>query len=267
MRTRGRRSSRAWNPGSGRRARARGAAGAFGRGGVIDVVVLVPLAILLAALIALVAVPSGTPLLGLDHGDFARAALAVAFLTWLFLTGVRRAGPQGFARVLGGAVIWAAIIVGLTGVYAYRFEVSDIADRVMGELFPCEPQVGTSGEVIVNRRLGGEFIIPAKVDGVRVAFLFDTGATTVVLRAQDAARVGVDAAGLDYDVSVVTANGAAMAAETRIGEIAVGPIVMRNVAALVVKPGALSESLLGMSFLERLQSYTVERGRLIMRAK
>ena len=58
-----------------------------------------------------------------------------------------------------------------------------------------------------------------------------------------------------------------MAAETRIDEIAIGPIVMRNVRALVARPGALSESLLGMSFLERLQSYTVERGRLILKAK
>jgi aspartyl protease family protein len=137
----------------------------------------------------------------------------------------------------------------------------------MAELFPGEPQIGQTGEVIVNRRLGGEFVVPGKVDGVRVAFLFDTGASTVVLRDQDARRVGVDPGALDFDVSVVTANGAAMAAPTRIAELAVGPIVMRNVSALVVRPGALSESLLGMSFLERLQSYTVERGRLIMRAR
>jgi aspartyl protease family protein len=230
-------------------------------------VVALPLALLAAALIALLAVPAETPILGLDHGSFARAAFGVAFLMWLLLAGARRAGPAGLARVIGGAAIWAAIIIGLTGVYAYRFEVSDIADRVMAELFSSEPQIGQSGEVIVNRRLGGEFIVPAKVGGARVAFLFDTGASVVVLRAQDAQRIGVDAAGLDYSVSVVTANGAAMAAPTRIGEIAVGPIVMRNVAALVARPGALSESLLGMSFLERLQSYTVERGRLILRGK
>jgi aspartyl protease family protein len=58
-----------------------------------------------------------------------------------------------------------------------------------------------------------------------------------------------------------------MAATTRIDKISVGPIVVRNVRALVAKPGALSESLLGMSFLERLQSYSVERGRLVLKAK
>jgi len=230
-------------------------------------VVLIPLALLAAALVALVGVPAQTPILGLDHGSFARAAFGVVFLLWLLPILARRAGPGALARVLASLAIWVAIVLGLTGVYAYRFEVSDVADRIIAELFPGDAQIGQSGEVIVNRRLGGEFVIPAKVDGVRVAFLFDTGASTVVLRAEDARRIGVDAADLDFSVSVVTANGAAMAAPTRIDEIAVGPIVARNVRALVARPGALSESLIGMSFLERLQSYTVERGRLILRAK
>jgi aspartyl protease family protein len=180
---------------------------------------------------------------------------------------MRRAGAAGVARVIGGVATWAMLIVGLTGVYAYRFELSDIADRVMAELAPGEPQVGRGGEVIVNRRFGGEFIIPAKVNDAPVAFIFDTGASSVVLRAQDAAKVGVDASLLDFDVSVVTANGSALAAPTRLDKVSVGPIVMRDVRALVAKPGALSESLLGMSFLDRLQSYSVERGKLMLKGK
>ncbi len=113
----------------------------------------------------------------------------------------------------------------------------------------------------------GEFAVAARVNGARVTFLFDTGASMVVLSAADARRAGVDAAGLTFDVPVITANGAALAAEVRLGEIAVGSIVMRNVGALVARPGALEESLLGMSFLERLKRYTVERGRLVLTAK
>ena len=62
-------------------------------------------------------------------------------------------------------------------------------------------------------------------------------------------------------------KGAALAAEVRLDSVSVGPIVMQNVRALVARPGALDESLLGMSFLERLKGYTVERGRLILTAK
>ena len=226
-----------------------------------------PIGILAAALVALLVIPAETPILGLDHRSFQYASYGVAWLVWFALATVRRKGPGGLARAVMGVATWAMLIIGLTGVYAYRFELSDIADRVVAELRPGEPEIGRGGEVIVNRRLGGEFVVSAKVNGAPVTFLFDTGASNVVLRPEDAAKAGIDTEGLDFDAPVITANGAAMAALTHLDRIAVGPIVIRNVRALVAKPGALSESLLGMTFLERLQSYSVERGRLVLKAK
>ena len=79
--------------------------------------------------------------------------------------------------------------------------------------------------------------------------------------------MGVDVANLDYDVSVTTANGSALAADTTLDRIAVGPIVVRNVHALIARPGALNENLLGANFLDRLQSYSVERGRLVLKGR
>jgi aspartyl protease family protein len=173
---------------------------------------ILPLAILAAALAALFVIPEGAPIFGLDHASFARAVGALLIL-WLVLTGVRRAGAAGVARAIGGAAIWAVLIIGLTGVYAYRFELSDIADRVMAEFVPGEAQVGRGGEVIVNRRLGGEFVIPAKVNDLPVAFLFDTGASTVVLRAQDAA--GQDLRRSDRDARCARARGEARRPERK----------------------------------------------------
>ena len=222
-----------------------------------------PVLILAAALVALMAMPPGSRIFGLDHQQFAAAAalvaLLVSILSWTHAADI--------VRVLGSVAVWAALVAALTGAYAYRFEAADIFGRIAGELMPSEPQVGQGGEVIVNRRLGGEFAVAAKVNGKRVTFLFDTGASVVVLTADDARRAGIDTSGLSFDVPVMTANGAAEAAETRLDEIAVGPIAMRNVRALVAKPGALEQSLLGMTFLERLKSYTVERGRLILTAR
>jgi len=148
---------------------------------------------------------------------------------------------------------------------ASRLPTSPGASRASS--FPSEPQVGRGGEVIINRRLSGEFAITGRVNGARATFLFDTGASAVVLTAADARRAGVDAGDLAFNVPVSTANGAAMAAETRLDRIAIGPIIMRNVPALIARRGALDESLLGMSFLERLKSYTVERDRLILVAR
>jgi len=228
---------------------------------------VLPIALLALAAATLLSTPPETPIIGLDHRRFASAAVGAAILIWLILSGFRSPRPSDIARMATAAMSWAALLVALTGVYAYRFEASEIVGRITGELFPSEPQVGQGGEVIVNRRLSGEFVIAARVNGARVSFLFDTGASAVVLSAADAKRAGISAAGLTFDVPVATANGSGLAAEARIDRIAIGPIVMRNVPAMVARPGALDESLLGMSFLERLKSYTVERDRLVMVAK
>jgi aspartyl protease family protein len=222
-----------------------------------------PLAILAAMAAVLVLTPAETQIVGLDHRAFAAAATLLAMLIYL-LSGAR---ASDIARVASSVAVWAALLVALTGVYAYRFEAADFFGRVAAELLPSEPQVGQGGEVMINRRLSGEFAVASKVDGARVTFLFDTGASMVVLTAADARKAGIDTRGLAFDVPVSTANGSALAAEIRLDQVAVGPIVMRNVPALVARPGALEESLLGMSFLERLKSYTVERGRLILTAR
>jgi aspartyl protease family protein len=228
---------------------------------------ILPVAVLAVACAALLLTPHDSLLVGLNHQQFASAAIGVSLLLWLVLSGWRTARPSDIARVVSTAAIWAIAFIALTGVYAYRFEASAIVGRITGELLPSEPQVERGGEVIVNRRLSGEFAIAGRVNAARVTFLFDTGASAVVLTAEDARRAGVDTSRLVFDVPVATANGSAMAAETRLDQIAVGPIVMRNVPALVARRGALDESLLGMSFLERLESYTVERDRLVMVAK
>jgi aspartyl protease family protein len=64
---------------------------------------------------------------------------------------------------------------------------------------------------------------------------------------------------------VHTANGTTFAAPVRLRSIAVGPIELRDVEALVTKPGSLNENLLGMSFLRRLRSYEVSKEFLTLR--
>jgi aspartyl protease family protein len=226
-----------------------------------------PIALLLAALTALWLTPPERPLLGLSHGDFARGAAGVSILLWLTLSGLTRAGPAGAARVLANAAVWALLTFVMVAVYAYRFEFSEIADRVMDEINPSAERVGPGGEVVIRRRWTGEFIVPGKVNGRPVTFVLDTGASAVVLTAEDAAAAGLSFTKDDYSVGVTTANGATTAAPARLDRISVGPIVERGVRALVAQPGTLRQSLLGMSFLERLKGFAVEGGRLALKGR
>src|SRR5436305_8649960 len=113
---------------------------------------------------------------------------------------------------------------------------------------------------------GGSFSVSASVNGARVAMVLDTGASAVVLTQEAAKVAGLPLEVLNYDVSVDTANGRTRAASVTLDRLAVGGIVERAVPALVAQPGQLRTNLLGMSFLNRLESWEVRGERLMLRA-
>jgi aspartyl protease family protein len=120
-----------------------------------------------------------------------------------------------------------------------------------------------SRTVELSRGNGGHFWADARIDGLRLELVVDTGATQVALRAGDAARLGIHPSARDYSVKVSTANGITRAALVELRMIEIGNIVVRDVPALVHADDALGVNLLGMSFLSRVR-FTHERGRLIL---
>ena len=118
--------------------------------------------------------------------------------------------------------------------------------------------------VEVGRSNGGDFSITAQINGARVAMVLDTGASSVVLTRDDAKAAGLPLEVLKYTVNIDTANGRARAAPVTLDRVAVGGLVERSVEALVAQPGQLKTSLLGMSFLNRLQSWQVSGDRLVL---
>ena len=118
-----------------------------------------------------------------------------------------------------------------------------------------------------SRARGGDFSVRVEVNGARVPMLVDTGASSVVLTAEAARTAGLPVDLLKYDVPIETASGRAQAAAVVLDRVAIGNIAERRVPALVSAPGVLKTSLLGMSFLNRLESFEVRGGQLVMRAK
>jgi len=125
------------------------------------------------------------------------------------------------------------------------------------------PVSNNSRSLEIRAGQGGHFATDARVDGRRIAFVVDTGASQITIRESDAARLGFHPSRRDYAVRIQTANGEGRAALVEIGMIEVGNIVVRDVKALVVSDEALSVNLLGMSFLSRIR-WTHERGRLVL---
>jgi aspartyl protease family protein len=110
----------------------------------------------------------------------------------------------------------------------------------------------------------GHYWAEADVNGGRVRFLVDTGASAVALTIADARRLGIQTEKLTYTYKVVTASGQARAAPVTLGRVSVAGAEMNDVEALVIEKG-LESSLLGMSYLGRLASFEATRTSLILR--
>jgi aspartyl protease family protein len=129
------------------------------------------------------------------------------------------------------------------------------------------PQQQTSANyrtVEVRGDQRGQYQVEGTIEGRRMDFIVDTGATVVALRERDAARLGIHPGAREFTASVSTANGVVRAARVRLPSVEVRGIRVFDVQALVLPDAALSENLLGMSFLSRVRRFEIANGRLVM---
>ncbi len=119
---------------------------------------------------------------------------------------------------------------------------------------------------VVELRAGsmGHYHAEAEFNGRRVNVLVDTGATMVALTYEDARTLGLSVRDSDFTHRVSTANGFGRVAPVMIDRVSIGDITVRNVRGAVMEPGKLGTTLLGMSFLGRLQRVDMRGGKLVL---
>jgi aspartyl protease family protein len=198
----------------------------------------------------------------LSTKDFSSLAYKIALLVFVAGT-VLTLFRERFTQAITAALLWVVVGLLLVVGYSYRFELHDIGDRVLAELVPGHV-ISHGRTVAVARTNAGDFAITAQINGARIAMVLDTGASSVVLTRDDARAAGLPLEVLEYTVNIDTANGRTHAAPVTLDRVAIGTLVERSVDALVAQPGQLKTSLLGMSFLNRLQSWQVSGDRLLL---
>lgn len=205
--------------------------------------------------------------LGADFGDGDVAAL-IGKIGFLVLIGgaALTLFRDRFAQAVQWTLLWVVIGLVLVIAYTYRFDLRDVGERVLGELIPGRA-ISNGRAVEVARSRTGEFHVATQVNGAAVPMVLDTGASAVVLTHEAAKAAGLPLEFIRYNVNVETANGRSQAAAVTLDRITVGGIVERAVPALIAQPGQLKTSLLGMSFLNRLEGWEVRGGKLMLRAR
>ena len=164
-------------------------------------------------------------------------------------------------------MIFAAIMIGL-GTF-----MAQMADRISSASATSAPRTTIAlastppagGRTFGIPRSGrGHFETEGRIDGQRIGFMLDTGASVVALNETSAARFGLRPSRSEYNANVSTANGTIKAARARIAMLEVGGLVVRDVDAMVLPDEALSENLLGLSFLSRLKRFEYANGQMVL---
>ena len=141
-----------------------------------------------------------------------------------------------------------------------------VASSSAGDQFFPKTTVSPTGgtRVSLPRDFRGHFQAVGRIDGQHIDFMGDTGASVVALNEKSAAKFGLRPMRSEFNAKVTTANGTINAARARIPVMDVGGLVVRNVEAMVLPDEALSENLLGLSFLSRLKRFEYAEGRLVL---
>ncbi len=129
---------------------------------------------------------------------------------------------------------------------------------------PSPAQVAIGGRTVrLDGDRNGHFRVDARVDGRNIDFMIDTGASAVVIRETDAARLGIFPRASEYTGRTQTANGVARYAPTRLNRVEINGIIVRDVDAAVMADDALKTNLLGMTFLSKVK-FSHDHGRLVL---
>ena len=156
------------------------------------------IALFILALAAMLLVSNGSgTIANLDSNTFGYVALGTALLVFVGGGVVARYRGQADA-MFRDAVTWVALGLALVTIYSYRDELLPVAGRLAGELLPGSAMVVEQSpngpvEVKIRKRLDGHFTVKAKINGTSTTMIVDTGASTIVLRPEDAKNAGIDA--------------------------------------------------------------------------
>jgi aspartyl protease family protein len=165
-------------------------------------------------------------------------------------------------------MIIAALLVGLGTIMAQladKMTATPALAKTTGKAASAQDTAPAGGRTLsIPRDARGHFQTEGRIDGQRIGFMVDTGASVIALNETSAARFGLRPSRGDYNAAVSTANGTIKAARTRLAMVDIGGLIVRDVEAMVLPDEALSENLLGLSFLSRLKRFEYAGGRMVL---
>ena len=168
-----------------------------------------------------------------------------------------------FGYVAKAGLSWIAIFAALFAIFSFRFEFKNIWERAKADISGTAGQ-SVAGETIELRRQDdGHYWLQVDVNGKAVRFMIDSGATFTAINARTANEAGVDVDDNGYPVILSTANGRVAAKRGMVQSLKIGPHNIQN-HQVVVSDSFGDTNVLGMNFLDSMQSWKVERNIMVL---
>ena len=165
---------------------------------------------------------------------------------------------QGLKMFAGWVLIFLAAFVAFT----LKDDFMALGKRVLAEGRGQGQVVAVGKELRIRKSMDGHFWVDGEINGKKVRFLVDSGATVTSISARTAARADVVTGG--FPVLVNTANGVVQAKRGRAERFEIGEIERRNLAVHVSEAFGDTD-VLGMNFLSSLSAWGVEGQWLVLK--
>jgi aspartyl protease family protein len=163
------------------------------------------------------------------------------------------------ARMITMALAWVAIFAGGFILFTFRDDFGWVAQRLKAEAVGTPVVEGR--ETRIPMAIDGHFWVVARVNGLKVKFLVDSGATMTTVDRDTAIRAGVPISPR-RDQFVRTGNGIIRVSTGRASELQVGGIERHDVGLQIADNDDLN--VLGMNFLSSLSRWGVEGRWLVL---
>ena len=163
------------------------------------------------------------------------------------------------AKMITMGLAWIAIFAAGFVLFTFRDDFGWVAQRLKAEAVGTPVQQGR--ETRIPMAIDGHFWVEARLNGEKVRFLVDSGATMTTIDRGTALKAGVSIAPR-ADQYVRTGNGIIRVSSGRAEQLQIGGITRHDVGMQVAENDDLN--VLGMNYLSSLSRWGVEGRWLVL---
>ena len=177
----------------------------------------------------------------------------------MLVLGSLMARREPIAKMLTMALAWIAIFAAGFVLFTFRDDFGWVAQRLRAEATGQPVEQGN--QIRIPMAIDGHFWVDGQLNGMRVKFLVDSGATMTTIGRDTANRTGIQVSPTP-DQIVRTGNGLIKVSSGRARSLEIGSIERSDVGVHVADNDDLN--VLGMNFLSSLERWGVEGRWLVL---